>query len=95
MFPPFLPVSTWAQLVKERMSSYGSKFFPLLTATVKDAGKMKITELLPMKLYPVTLRQNLTAEKKDAFTHQRKKVAYHLSEHATSVQRILNVVQTS
>ena len=43
MFPPFSPVSTGARLVKERMSSYGSKFFPLLTATVKDAGKMKIT----------------------------------------------------
>ena len=56
------------QLVKERISSYGSKFFPLLTPTVKDAGKMKITELLPMKLYPFTLRQNLTVEKKDDFT---------------------------
>ena len=67
MFLPYLPVSTRAQLVKERMSSYGSKFFPLLTATVKDAGKMKIIELLPMKLYPFTLRQNLTVEKKDAF----------------------------
>ena len=34
------------------MSSYGSKFFPLLTATVKDAGKMKITvasnEIIPI-----------------------------------------------
>ena len=76
------------------MNSYGSKFFPLLTATVKDAGKMKITELLPMKLYPFTLRQNLTVEKKDAFA-KKKKVAYHLSEHATAVQRLLNVVQTS
>ena len=41
-----------AQLVKERMSSYGSKFFPLLTATVEDAGKMKITvaanEIIPI-----------------------------------------------
>ena len=68
MCPPFLPVSTRAQLVKERMSSYGSKFFPLLMVTVKDAGKMKITELLPMKLYPFTLRQNVTVEKKDALT---------------------------
>ena len=74
-----LPVSTGAWLVKVRISSYGSKFFPLLKATVEDIGKMKIAELLPMKLYPFTLRQNLSVEKKDAFTEKEKKVAYLLT----------------
>ena len=84
-----LPVSTRAHLVKERMNSYDSKFFPLLTATVKDAGKMKITELLPMKLYPFTRRQNLTVEKKDAFAKKKKL-------HITSVntRRRYNVYST-
>ena len=56
IFPPFLPVLIWARLVKERISSYGSKLFPLLTATVENVGKVKMAELLPMKLYPFTLR---------------------------------------
>ena len=91
IFPPFLPVSIGARLFKERISSYGSKFFPLLTATVENVGKTKMAELLPMKLYPFTLRQNLTVEKRDAFTYQRNKKL-----HITSVimRRRYNVYPT-
>ena len=43
-------LSKWGQLLKERICSYGSKFFPLRIYPIVKETKMKMKELLPMHL---------------------------------------------
>ena len=45
----------WDLLVKKRMCSDGSKFFPLCDDPNLYEATMKMTELLPLKVYPFIL----------------------------------------
>ena len=42
-------------LLKERICSCRSKFFPSKVDTIDKGGKMKMAELLPLEIYPFTL----------------------------------------
>ena len=49
-----ITLSNWGELLKERICSYRSKFFPSRVNPIKQGGKNENAELLPLKVYPFT-----------------------------------------
>ena len=46
----------WGLLLMERLSSDESEFFSVRVDSNEIGAKLKVTELLPLKVYPFTLR---------------------------------------
>ena len=51
-------------LLKKRICSLRSKFFPLRVDPIEKGGKMKLAKMLPLKVLPLSLRDMLSANAK-------------------------------
>ena len=50
-------VPIWGQLLKERICSFRSKFFPSRVDSIEKGANMKTTDLLPLQVYLITIRR--------------------------------------